>query len=676
MSDFTLEIYGEEIPSSAQSLIEKSVQSSLEGLFKDLVIEFDKINTYSTARRVVINVENLSSYTSLINNEIRGPRVDSNENAINGFLKSNGIKNIKKLNKKEINGKLYFIFIKKSKAKKVSVILQNKLPGILRSIKWLKSMRWGSNSDRWIRPIKNIMCVFNGKIIRFEFAGKNSNNYTFGNYNLSEKKIKYSFFKKFKKELHKNRVILDRNERKNFIINQLEKYCSENSLAADFNESLVGRVSNSVEYPNTFFGSFSSDYFELPEFLIENILSDKQDYFSFRDKEKKLTNKFCFVSNLDSKHKKNLIKGNQNVLKARFSDAKFFIEEDKKKKLSERNKELKDIIFYENTGTLFDRSERIKELVNYLYKTLERKLGENYDYLMLSNADLSTELVKEFPNLQGKVGGFLASQEDLPSEICSAISDQYDYEFSSKYNNFLTFIFSISQKFDGIVGYFISKKKLTGSGDPFGVRRSTLSIIKICVEKKIHINFLDLFNHLKKIYTNQNIEISLRYEFIDDFFTKRLLILFTELGYRQDIIKASFVGNGINPYSVYIRVLKLSKLVKTKDGNDFLKSFKRIDSFTDNSNNEDFNQNIFIEKEEFDLNDLLSEIKKKYLVEEDFMFQDFKLMKRITNVLNGFCDNVTVNVDDQKIKKNRKALISKFYKIMDDLYNFSILEIR
>jgi glycyl-tRNA synthetase beta chain len=155
-----------------------------------------------------------------------------------------------------------------------------------------------------------------------------------------------------------------------------------------------------------------------------------------------------------------------------------------------------------------------------------------------------------------------------------------------------------------------------------------------------------------------------------------LLILFTELGYRQDIIKASFVGNGINPYSVYIRVLKLSKLVKTKDGNDFLKSFKRIDSFTDNSNNEDFNQNIFIEKEEFDLNDLLSEIKKKYLVEEDFMFQDFKLMKRITNVLNGFCDNVTVNVDDQKIKKNRKALISKFYKIMDDLYNFSILEIR
>ena len=301
MSDFILEIYGEEIPSSAQLLIEKSLLGSFNDLFKSFEIKYKKIFSYSSSRRVVIFIKALSKQTSSTIKEIRGPRTNANQNAINGFMKSNKITNKKILDKKEINGKLYFVLLKKSNAKKVDIILQKNLPEILSSIGWIKSMRWGSNNDRWIRPIKNILCVFDKKVIKFNYAGVTSNFYTFGNYNINEKKIKFTDFQKYKKDLQKNKVKLDRTDRKKYIMAQLESYCTKNNLKKDFNESLIDRVSNSVEWPNAFFGSFSSEYFELPDFLIENILSDKQDYFSFKDMKNKLTNKFCFVSNLEKK---------------------------------------------------------------------------------------------------------------------------------------------------------------------------------------------------------------------------------------------------------------------------------------------------------------------------------------------------------------------------------------
>ena len=675
MSDFILEIYGEEIPSSAQLLIEKSLLGSFNDLFKSFEIKYERIFSYSSSRRVVIFIKALSKQTSSTIKEIRGPRTNANQNAINGFMKSNKITNKKILDKKEINGKLYFVLLKKSNVKKVDIILQKNLPEILSSIGWIKSMRWGSNNDRWIRPIKNILCVFDKKVIKFNYAGVTSNFYTFGNYNINEKKIKFTDFQKYKKDLQKNKVKLDRTDRKKYIMAQLESYCTKNNLKKDFNESLIDRVSNSVEWPNAFFGSFSSEYFELPDFLIENILSDKQDYFSFKDMKNKLTNKFCFVSNLEKKNKNNLIKGNQSVLKARFSDAKFFIQEDKKKKLHERIDDLNHIVFYEKIGSLLHRSHRISNLVNEIYKSLGMKLDKKLNNLLISNADLSTELVKEFPNLQGRVGGFLATQEGLPKSLCTAISDQYNYEFPSSYKNLLTFVLSIAQKFDGIVGCFISKKKISGSGDPFGVRRSTLSIIKICIEKKLGINFLNLFNYLKELYVNQRIEIDIEYKFLDDYFRKRIIILLVELGFRQDIVKSSILGYDLNPYSIFQRVSKLSAFVKSSDGKKFLRAYKRIDALAEDLHIENLQSNMLIEAEELNLNRLLQEIDKKIKnKDKNFIFDDQSILNKITFVLNDFFDNVTVNVEDARIKRNRKILISKFNSCIKNLHNFSLIE--
>ena len=440
MSDFLLEIYGEEIPSSAQNLIERELKIIFESFLDESNIRFKEIRSFSTSRRVTILIKSMSTKIDSKLKEIRGPRIDANKEAISGFFKSNKIKNSKKLEEREVSGKIYFIYKEKVPEKKVCGILEKKLPEILKSIKWFKSMRWGENNQRWIRPIKSILCIFDRGVIKFEFAGIKSNNFTFGNYHFSSKKIKCNGFSHYEKKLKENFVILNRSEREKKILHEIGGYCQKHKLNYELDELLLKRIADSVEYPNVFFGSFSKEYFKLPEFLLKNIISNKQDYFPLRNFDKKLSTKFCFVSNKEKKNEKLLIKGNENVLRARFSDAIFFINEDLKKRMVDRFKDLNDIVFYKDTGSLFDRAKRIDSLMKFIYKNLGENMKSLSDYFVFSNADLTSELVKEFPNLQGKVGGYYASKEGFPNEVCKALSDQYEYEFSRSYKNLLSFV--------------------------------------------------------------------------------------------------------------------------------------------------------------------------------------------------------------------------------------------
>ena len=423
-----------------------------------------------------------------------------------------------------------------------------------------------------------------------------------------------------------------------------------------------------VENPNIFFATFEENFFELPEFLIEEIISNKQDYFSFKKVDNKLTNIFAFISNLESTKKKLLIKGNVNVLRARFSDASFFLKEDQKIILKKRLSLLKNIIFYKNTGTLYDRALRINSAIQFVYKKIEKELNFNTDLLLLSNVDLTSELVNEFPNLQGKVGGFYAYKENLPKEIYLAFSDQYEYEFSKDYKNYLTFILSICQKFDSIVGYFIAKKSLKGTGDPFGIRRATLSIIKICIEKKISVDFHELFLHLRKVYEAQRIIVDTEYNILQVFFEKRIMVLFEDFGFSNDIIKASCLGSKLNPYLIFIRAKELKNFISSLEGKEFLKAFNRLDSLNEDFDNNAINKNLLKHKEEIEFYDLLFELNEKFIVSENKNF-----INKITQILNSFFDNVIVNDKDIHLKNNRKKLINQFHKTLNKFYNFSTL---
>ena len=227
MSDFILEIYGEEIPSSAQSLIENQFEKLFSQLFEDNEIKYKDLLTFSTSRRVGVYVNNLNNYTNSKQVEVRGPQVDASQKAIQGFLKSNNLVNVKKLETKVIKDKSYFVFKKKTKKKNTSDILKTETPKILQSIKWVKSMRWGSHNDRWIRPIKNILCIFNNKLLKIKFADLDSNNFTFGNYHFEEKKFQYTNYLNYREKLKKTSVMLDRSARQKHILKKIDVFCKK-----------------------------------------------------------------------------------------------------------------------------------------------------------------------------------------------------------------------------------------------------------------------------------------------------------------------------------------------------------------------------------------------------------------------------------------------------------------
>ena len=669
MTEFLLEIYGEEIPSWGQRNAEKELKGLIEEFLVVNKIVYSKIEVNSSSRRVSLSISQIEKETPKSVVHIRGPRVDANENALKGFLNKNNSK-FEDLIKKKVKNKEYLFLEIKSPKLKVEKILQQNLPKILGKVRWKKSMRWNNFDEKWIRPIKSILCIFYNKKIVFKYGGVTSSNFSFGNYHYGEKKIIIKNTKTYEKDLEKNHVILSRVKRENMISKKLQSFCKLNGSELIENKDLFQRVVDSVEYPNVLFGNFSKKYFDIPEFLLKSVMFEKQDYFCFL-KNKSLLNSFAFISSKDIIKKKNIVKGNENVLKARFSDAKFFIREDRKKKLEERIIDLKGIIFFRGAGNLHQRAERIKKTILFISKKMNLDLEKFYKYLNLSNADLTCELVKEFPSLQGKVGGYYASQENLPKEVYEAFYSQYNLDFP-KSDNYLSLLMSISQKVDGILGFFISNEKLSGAGDPFGIRRSALSIIKICIDNSLNLDLIEIFEFLKKEFVEQNISPKVNLEDVINYFRKRILILFADMGYKNEEVQSVLSKNKFNPLQLFNDLKVLKRFIISKNGKDFLKAIKRLISINENSKvQSNINVNIFQSKEEVNLYKC-----SKYLIKFeqgiDFL-EDKNFIILFTKSLNQFFDKVKVNSHDEKLKENRKALISFLYEKVNDIYKFETI---
>ena len=669
MNEFLLEIYGEEIPSWAQRYAEKDLKYLIEEFLILKKVQYSKIEINSSSRRVSISINKIEKEIPQSVLEIRGPGIDAHENALMGFLNKNNSTS-KDLVKKKVKNKDYFFLKIKSPKLKVNILLQQNLPIILSKVRWKKSMRWNSFDEKWIRPIKSILCIFHNKKIVFKYGGVTSSNFTYGNYKYGENKIIFKKTNNYEKDLEKNHVILSRIKRQNIINKKLESFCNLKRSKVIENKDLFDRVVDSVEYPNVLFGTFSEKYFDLPEFLLKSVMFEKQDYFCFF-KNKSLMNSFAFISSKDIPKKKKIIESNENVLKARFSDAEFFINEDRKKKLEDRLGNLKEIIFFRNAGNLFQRAERIQKIIVFISGKINFDLKRFYKYLIHSNVDLTCELVKEFPSLQGKVGGYYASLENFPNEVCDAISTQYNLDFP-KGDNYLSLLMSISQKVDGILGFFNSYKKLSGAGDPFGIRRSVLSIIKICIQNNLNLDLIEILEFSNKKFEEQGISSEIDLENIIDYFRKRLLILLNDMGFKSEEVQSVLFKNKFNPLQSYKNLKVLKKFISSENGKKFQSAIRRLISINENSKvQNNINVNIFQSKEEVNLYKC-SQYLTKYKQGIDFL-EDKNFISLFTNSLNQFFDKVKVNSNDEKLKENRRALVNNLFKKVNNIYKFELL---
>ena len=677
MSNLLLEIYGEEIPELSQIEAEKRFLEIFNNFFIENHISFEEISTYSTSRRIVIFVKKLPDVIRGEQRIIRGPSVLANEKAIDGFLKSHEISSRKKLYVQAIKSKRYYFYKKKVKDKNINQILSQFLPHCLSDFNWKKSMRWSNFREKWIRPIKNILCILDNKIIPFKFSGIESSNATIGNYYYSTKKIRCKSFEDYKKKLEKNLVIISNRERAEIVKEKLKKKVTSLSLKFNFSDEFIQNISRLVELPNIFFGSFDKKFFSMPEEFLVTVISGQQNYFSFKDYKGNLSNVFAFVSNHSRDIKSEIKRGNERVLKARFEDALFYIKEDLQIKLEDRLEMLKKITYFEGLGSLYDKSQRISNLGCYLKEKFNFSFEDTFNRIFLiSKCDLTTEMVKEFTSLQGVVGSFYSKSQGYKKPESDAIIEQYKPISSNDFcpKSELSICLSLANKIDDIVGAFLIGKKPTGSKDPFGLRRNALGIIRILIENKIDFNLFKFLNYSSSLYLVESVKKKHILDEIITFINVRMVVHFQSLGITQDFIKSVIKIDEFNPHIIFYKCQTLISFMNKKEGQKFVAAYKRIDSILKNSalkNNirkSELNDNY--EKKLYEkVNEIEHKIEKLNLNKN--LEEGLNHISELTPLVNLFFENVKVNIDDKFKKENRLALLKFTKSTLDQLCDFS-----
>ena len=541
MSEFFLELFSEEIPSSLQKNLREDLLNSFIKSFNEKLILFKKSSSYSTPNRLIISFEGLRKKIILKSEEIKGPSVKSPELALEGFVRSNNISKKDLFKKATDKGEFYFF---KTKSRKLNTqdLLKELVPLILQKIQWKKSMRWSDFSLNWGRPLKSILAIFDKKKLTFNFHHLTSSNSTFIDKEFEEKKKIFIDFKDYNNFFKRLNIIIDHNQRKNLIEKKLNEISKKKNILIKDNPKLLDEVVDLTDQPNVILCEFDRRFLNIPKEILMITMQHHQKYFPTFDKKGNITNEFLVVTN---KHDKSgLIKiGNERVVEARLSDAEFFWQKDKSQNLVKRVSSLKSMNYFKGLGTYFDKVQRMRKLGGMLSDELLISKDKVELSASICKVDLVSELVGEFPELQGIMGGYFAEAQGFEKDVCKAISEQYlPGGLNSKVpKKPYSVALSLADKIDTLVGFFGINQKPTSSKDPFALRRLALGVIKTIVENKKDFKIRDLISYSTGLYLDQGFEFenkSLQEELIS-FLMDRLKFYMKEEKIRSDIILAS-----------------------------------------------------------------------------------------------------------------------------------------
>ena len=686
MSEFFLELFSEEIPSSLQKGLRENLLDSFNKLFAEKSISFKKKLSYSTPNRLVIVFEGLQKKIVLKAEEIKGPNINAPEMALEGFMRSNNI--IKKdfFKKKTDKGEFYFF---KTKSQKLNThdLLEEFVPLILERIQWKKSMKWGEFDLNWGRPLKSILALFDKKKLTFNFHHLTSSNSTFIDKEFEEKKKIFTNFKDYNNFFKKLNIIIDQNQRKNLIEKKLNEITNKKNITIEKNLKLIDEVVDLTDQPNVILCEFDRKFLNIPKEILIITMQYHQKYFPTFDKKENITNEFLVVTN--KQDKSGLIKiGNERVVEARLSDAEFFWQKDKSQNLVKKVSRLKSMNYFKGLGTYFDKVQRMRKLGGMLSDELLISKEKVELSATICKVDLVSELVGEFPELQGIMGGYFAEEQGFEKDICKAISEQYlPAGFNSKVpNKPYSVALSLADKIDTLVGFFGINQKPTSSKDPFALRRMALGVIKTIIENRKDFKIRDLISYSSSLYMDQGFEFEnkLLQNELTDFLMDRLKFYMKEEKIRHDIVQASTSSFNLDQSVVIFGKAKsLNNLIDKPNGIDLISSYKRASNILDNelkgknlelSNTTD--PGIFKTELEKNLFKKINELKKYFQsINKDENFeQSLDNLAESKKIIFDFFDHVIVNEDDQTIKKNRLELIQMLCKTFDNYVNFSLID--
>ncbi len=708
--ELLIEIYSEEIPARMQ-------QKAMED-FKRIFVEFftkqniqisgEDLKIFITPRRLVLLVQNLDSeQISPAINKI-GPKVDAPKQAIQGFLKSVGVSAVSGLEKMNRDNSQYY-FYKQPEAKLSSTtILEKNLHILLQKMAgtWLKSMDLIDleKQSNWVRPIRNILAIFEGNVLNCEFANLKANNKTFGHLLAGKKSLQIVDFADYKKQLEKNFVILDWFERREIIVEAINKI---DSKLVRKNSKLIDEITGLVEYPQVLIGKIDNQFKNLPEEVLELTIKLHQKAILFKNKQ---SLNFIFVSNIKANLQatQKIISDNEKVVRARLADAKFYIEEDLKTSFKERTELLKNIIFHKKLGSLYYKVRRLEILNKFIVIWVpQAKLSIAERVADLSKNDLTTRAVAELPELQGVIGKYYAKIQGESEEISEAIAEQY---LPAGQNSQLPktpsgIVLAISDKIDTICGLFLVGEKPTASKDPFALRRAALGIIKILFENQISIPLKIIIDKalnsfpskfFKALYPNKsNFEIKeikrkLSLEITQFFIERNKSYLKDQYSLRPDVINQIFEefyseknNKKYNPFIISQKTIFINNFISNNSNLAVIELYKRAASIVtieEKKDNKEYDGKVSIialknkyEKLLYKRTKISAHLVKKALKYNDYQ-QAFSALSELEFPIKSFFDNVEVNCQNSNLRVNRLLILAKIRNLFNQLCDFSKIE--
>ncbi|WP_338014972.1 glycine--tRNA ligase subunit beta [Anaerococcus sp. mt242] len=683
MSRYLLEIGVEEIPSDYIESTKKQLKEKFQKLIDDNKLTVDEIRVESTPRRFAIFLENINSNQSDVTICVKGPSAaiaydeDGNPNKpLLGFLRGQGAE-LSDVVIKDYNGSDYVYIEKKEESKSVVQVLKENVYDLVKSINFKRSMRWGGKSIRWARPIRYFVSILDDKILDFDAEGITVSNVTRGHRTLGNDKVVINSIDEYENLLKENFVILPYKDRRDIIIRGLNKINMEKGGEYMHDEDLLDEVINIVEYPTVLAGDIDTKYLELPKEVIITPMKDHQRYFPVLDDNGNLLPYFLLVRNGDDNHGENVVLGNKKVLVARLEDAKFFYEIDSAKKLEEYVEDLKSLTFFEGLGSMYQKTQRLVDLSERYQQEL--KLGEDIKEDLkraayLSKADLVTKMVIEFTELQGTVGKIYALNSGENERVANAIEEQYlPRSAGGALPKTITgIVLSIADKIDTIVGLYAIEKYVTGSQDPFGLRRSALGLINIILQNNIDVDLKDLINDALIVYTEENglpFDYDITMEKTIEFIKDRLRNMLIDDGFRYDIVNSVINGDDTNVLRIYHRAQAVSEFLA--DDEEALSYFNRINNLAKEDISVDINKDLFENDLEKSFYDEIRNLANRVFQSSEDYKSELKSVALTANVGNEYLDNTMINVEDEAVKNNRLTMLNALSKRINKVFDVS-----
>ena len=689
MAELLIELYSEEIPAGLQETSVHTFKTLLIKSFLEAGLSFNNSEIFWSPMRLTVCVEGLALKSSDIEVNKRGPRVDANEMAINGFAKGLGVA-VKELSKIETDKGNFYFYRNTKKGITASVIIEESIKNIILNFPWKKSMRWGTNNLKWIRPLHKIVCVFDEKPIIFNIENIYSGNKTYGHRFVSPKEIIVKNKKEYVQLLLDSNVIIDPIVRQETILSCGNELAKKHSLVFKPEKFLLEEVSNIIEYPYLFIGKFDKEYLSLPAPILELTMIKQQKYFPLYNVDKTLSKNFLAVSNIPVDNNSQIISGNERVLKARLSDARFFFDNDVKNGLTKLSAKLKNIIFHRSLGSMEKKVQRMSFITEKYSDIFKANKNLVVQAAMLCKADLCSEVVYEMPELQGRIGSIYAEIQGMPREVILSIKEHYSPlgPSDSCPTSSESSILSLSDKLDSLIGFIAIDMKATGSKDPFGLRRSCLGIIRIVLENKIRMSMKVLALDAYEAYKDQGIKLILSQEEAQksyiEFIYDRLKVFMKDKGFSQTSIQAVYnVSDFSDILDDFNKIEALDKFINDAAGKDFLNILKRVrrilsieEKKIDTPIGIKVNQNLLEMEEEKNLYNKQVNFSEEVngLIKNEEYEKAMKSFSRISIYLEKFFESVKVNVEDKNIKNNRLMLLSMIRSTFIKFADFSLIE--